>query len=167
MGAVSSTLSYDPAILPLISSSFALFYAFVETSIFFPFLHSSVAKDFDANRAIQLWWSNFFNWGMGTIFALALANLAGGVYAANQYAPGSQERYLCTGGTLFSMAHFLFGPSVADIIKNLCDEKVAEAKETTVWLRSWLRLHYWRTSLTDVPAVTCFACVVFGWTVSK
>ena len=164
MGVASSASirTFEPAVLPPISSSLALFYAFVEITIFLPFLQSSAVKDYDVNRAIQLWWNNFFGYGMSTIISLGIASLVSGIYAARQYPLESNDRYLCIGGTIFCMAHFLFGPPVANIIKSLCDEKVAQEKKTIGWLRSWLRLHYWRSSLTDVPAVACFACVVFG-----
>jgi len=62
---------------------------------------------------------------------------------------------------LASMGHFLFGYKIAKVIEKICDEEVERKGETIEWLELWLRIHAWRTVLTDSPAVALFAWAVF------
>lgn len=118
------------------------------------------------------------------VFAFGLASLVTGIRAARAFRPQSTERYLANAGTILAVGHFAFGPSIAEVIagmayayeragswrvytkaeaeekgvpeQDLVDEEVLEGQ------RKWLKIHAWRTVLTDLPALAAF-----GWLASR
>ena len=162
--ATSNILGLRPnfATIPLISSSLALFYAFVEVTIFIPFLQSAQTDPKIANRALRLWWTNYIPYGLCTIFSVVLPGAVAGVYALRHLPRSSLDFTLCGAGAVFSLGHFLFVPPVSKTITAMCDEKVEQRGETVMYQRKWLRLHAWRILFMDVPAVVCFGLLASG-----
>jgi hypothetical protein len=152
------------AIVPLISQSLTVFYAIVEPTIFIPFLKAADSEPDRAatQRITRLWWTHFLNYGLATIFSITLPAIVTSVWAARQLPSDSLEWKLYTAGACFGAGHFLAVPFMSKIIDDLCDEQVEKKGQTMETLRKWLRVHYVRTLLADVPSWLCFAYLVFG-----
>ena len=160
----SQTLStsFNPAVLPLLSTALTLFFAVLEYTTFIAFLRASGTRDHDNHRSIQLWWHHSYYLSLATILSLEAANLSAGSYAAIQYPGNSRERSISIAGTVISVAHLAFAPRIVPIIEALCLEENAKTKKTEGLLKDWLRIHVWRTMLTDLLGALCFAYLVFG-----
>lgn len=150
------------AVIPLISQSLTVFYAICETTTFVPFLKAAETDPAATQRVTRLWWNNYLPYGLTTIFGVTLPGIAAGIYAARQLPSNSLEWKLYTAGATFCAAHFLWGPAIKKVIDSTCDEEVEKKGETMKYVQQWLRLHYVRTFAADVPALACFAYLVFG-----
>ena len=160
----TTTLGLHPsfAVIPLISQSLTVFYAIVEPTIFIPFLRSAEIDRAATQRVTRLWWTQFLNLGLTTIFSITLPAIGSALYAARQIPSDTTEWRLYVAGASFSFAHFLFGPSIASAISSICDEQIEKRGETIHYLRKWLQIHAVRTMVADVPALLCFGYLVFG-----
>ena len=150
------------AALALISSSLTVFYALVEPTIFIPFLKAAENDAAAANKTCRLWWKSFLSLGLSTIFAIVPAGIMLGIYGAWHCPRGTVEWNLFSAGATFSAGHFLAVPTMTTVINNICSEEVERKGDTMLWLRKWLTVHVWRTMFADLPALVCFAWLVFG-----
>lgn len=143
--------------LPLVSSALTVFYAATETAIFIPFLKSAEVEPAATNKIVRLWWNHFLIPGASLILATTFSSITTASFAVSRLPPNTLERKVCAAGIALSAGHMVFGPTIANVIKNICDEKVEKEGNTIIWLRKWLRVHAFRTALTDVPSLLCFA----------
>lgn len=162
MAATQPDLHPSFAVIPLISQSLTVFYALVEPTIFVPFLRAAKTDRAAAQRVTRLWWTHFTPLGLTTIFGVTLPAIGAGIYAARQLPSNSLEWKLYTAGAAFGSGHFLFAPTIMKVINNVCDEEVEKKGETMKYIRQWLRVHAVRTLVADLPALLCFAYLVFG-----
>lgn len=150
------------AVIPLISQSLTVFYAWCEATVFVPFLRAAETDNAATQRVTRLWWNNYLPYGLVTIFGVTLPGIGAGIYAARQLPSDSLEWKLYAAGAAFSAGHFLWGPTIKKVIEDVCDEKVEAKGETMKYVRLWLRHHALRTFAADLPALACFAYLVFG-----
>lgn len=161
----ASTLGLRPSLaltIPLVSSSLTVFYAVVEPTIFYSFLHSAKTDVAATSKVVRLWWTAFLPPGLALIFSTTLPSIVGGAYALRYFQQGGLKWNLCVAGVTLALGHFAFVPSIADRIKNICDEEVEKRGKTLDFVKQWLKIHLWRTLLTDLPALVCFSWVAFG-----
>lgn len=151
-----------PVAVPLISSSLTVFYALVEPTIFYPFVKESKDHLSTTSKAVRLWWKNALPLGLATVFSVTLPGIIGGVHNARYFPEGSTKRTLSLAGAAFTLGHFAFVPSISQKIKWACDEEVEKKGQTIEYVKQWLKIHFWRTISTDIPALVCFALVAFG-----
>lgn len=144
------------AVLPLLSSTLTVFFAVVETTIMFPFLRAAEVDARAAGKIARLWFENWLTAGLCTIFAVVLPGVILGAYGAYHSPPDSLEWKLYTAGATFAAAHFVAVPTMNGVINNLCDPEVEKKGETIANVRQWLNVHFYRTFLTDLPAMACF-----------
>jgi len=152
----------SPATIPLISTSLTVFYAIVETTIFIPFLRSAEEDLPATSGTVRRWWTHYLPAGLATIFSVTVPTIVSGLYALRSYPRGSLHWKLSAAGAAFAAGHFLFVPTIAKVIEKASQEEEEKKGETINWLRRWLNIHAWRTFSTDVPALACFAWIVFG-----
>lgn len=150
------------AVVPLISQSLTVFYALVEPTIFVPFLRAAETDRAATQRVTRLWWNAFLPYGLTTIFGITLPAIGAGIYAARQLPSDSLEWKLYAAGAAFGAGHFLAAPTISKVISNVCDEEVEKKGETREYVRQWLQIHTVRTLAADLPALLCFAYLVFG-----
>ncbi|EXJ82537.1 hypothetical protein A1O3_06350 [Capronia epimyces CBS 606.96] len=148
--------------IPLISSSLTVFYALLEPTIFYPFIKESKDDLAASSKAVRLFWTNWLPLGLAGIFSVTLPSIVGGIYAARYFPEGSPKRSLSLAGAAFTLGHFAFVYPISQKIKWACDEEVEKKGQTIEYVKQWLKIHFWRTISTDVPALVCFALVAFG-----
>ncbi|ETN43312.1 uncharacterized protein HMPREF1541_02471 [Cyphellophora europaea CBS 101466] len=161
---MTSQLGLHPsfAVIPLVSQSLTVFFAGVETTIFISFLRAAETDHAAVQRTARLWWKQWLPWGLSTIFAVTLPGICAGVYAARQLPSDSLEWKLYAAGAAFGSGHFLAGPTISKVIDKICDEEVEKSSETMKYIKRWLQVHTVRTLAADIPALFCFAYLVFG-----
>lgn len=142
--------------LPLVSSSLTVFYAAVEVAIFIPFLRSAETEPAATSKVVRLWWNYFLFPGAGFVLATTFTSMIAGGYAIRNLPSNTLERQVCAAGIAFSAGHLVFGPTIANVIKNIRDEQVEKEGGTMTWVRQWLRVHAFRTVLADIPSLLCF-----------
>jgi hypothetical protein len=160
----ATTLGLRPDLaltIPLLSSSLTVFYAVMEGTVFYSFQQSAKTDIAATAKVIRSWWTAFLPPGLGLIFAVTIPGVAGGTYALRYFQRGSLEWNLCLAGATFTLGHFAFGPTIAQVIKNICDEEVEKQGKTMVYVQKWLNVHLWRVLLADLPALICFSYVAF------
>jgi hypothetical protein len=150
--------------VPLLSSSLTVFYAIMETTVFYCFQQSAKRDPRATAKVTRLWWSAFLPPGVSIAFAVIVPGIVGGAYALRFLERGSLQWNLCAAGAAFNLGHFAFGPTIANIIKNICDEGVEKQGKTMEYIRKWLVVHFWRTLFADLPALVCFLYAAFGTT---
>jgi hypothetical protein len=150
------------AVVPLLSTTCGIFFALVEKTVFDAFLESAKTDHANTSRAVHLWWTNYLKAGVATIVSIAITTLAGGVFTTRQLETYSRPWCIAVAGITFGLGHFVFAPTIADVIKNMCDEEEEKNGQTLTWLKRWLRVHRIRTLVADVPAGLCFAYLVFS-----
>ncbi len=161
----SSTLGLQPNLaltIPVISSSLTVFYAVVEPVVLYSFLQAAKKEHGATSKVIRLWWQAFLPPGLGLIALTTLPSIIGGTYASRQWQQGNWNRNITAAGAVLALGHFAFGPSIADTIKHICDEEVEKKGQTIDYVQQWLKIHFWRTLLTDLPALVCFSWAAFG-----
>ena len=148
--------------IPLISSSLTVFYAIVESTVFYSFLSAAKQDAPATNKVVRLWWTNFLTPGLTTIFGVTLPTIIGGVYALRHLPENSLKWKVCLAGSVFAAGHYAYVYPISQTIENVMDEEV-ETKGTTIdYVKSWLNIHFWRTLTTDLPALACFGYVAFA-----
>lgn len=165
MSSTTTTLGLRPNValtVPLLSSSLTVFYAIVEPTILHCFLQSA-KKDLSAtSKVVRHWWSSFLPPGLFLVVCTTLPGIIGGSYARRYFPAGSLKWNLCVAGATLNLGHFIFGPVIAQTIKQICDEEIEKRGETMAYVKQWLKIHLWRTLLTDLPALLCFSWVAFA-----
>jgi hypothetical protein len=114
------------------------------------------------NKALRLFWKHWVPAGMTLILSIGVATLATGVQTVREFDAYSNPWYVAVAGVLFGLGHFAYGGAAMNLMEKLRDEKVEKEGKTVDWQREWLRVHRIRTVTTDIPAVLCFAYLVFG-----
>ncbi|KAI1612590.1 hypothetical protein EDD36DRAFT_240706 [Exophiala viscosa] len=148
--------------IPLISSSLTVFYAVVESTVLFPFLAAAKEDPPATNKVVRLWWTNFLPPGLTTIFGITIPTVVSGLYALRHLREYSLKWKVCLAGSVFAAGHYAYVYSISQTIKDVMDEEV-ETKGTTIdHVKSWLKIHLWRTLTTDLPALACFGYVAFA-----
>ena len=150
------------AIVPLLSSSLTVFYAFVEPTIFIPWLRSADTEASATNRALRIWWNHFLTPSLTTILSITIPTIVSGSYALVKMPAYTREWKLYAAGTAFTIGHLAFVGPIVNAIKRICDEETEKSNGNVEWLKHWLRLHAVRTVLTDIPALICFGTLVFS-----
>jgi hypothetical protein len=153
-------LSTSFAVFPLISSSLTVFNALVQPGIFIPFLRATDTDLKATNRALRLWFNYHTPYGLSTVFAVILPTIFAGSYALTKLQYGTRQWNLYAAGTAFALGHFAFAPLIVPSIQHITDEAVERTNGNVEWLKKWLGIHFWRTILTDVPALICFSSLV-------
>ena len=148
--------------IPLLSSSLTVFYAIMEGTVFYCFQQAAKKDLLSTTKVVRFWWTSFLAPGVSMAFAVTLPGIIGGIYARHHFEQGSLGWNLCIAGATFTLGHFAFGPTIATIIKNLCDEEVERQGKTMEYIRQWLSVHFWRTCFADFPALLCFSYLVFS-----
>lgn len=181
-----SNPSINPALIPLLSTTATLTLALYETVFFKTHLSSTSTPQNSRTiaRSLSLWWRNSIPTTLPVVLSLITASLISGIRAYRALSPilQSTKRYIALAGALLAVAHLAFAPKVAGVIQDMAyayervgewkvdvdveeqgrtkeeaaDEAVLEGQ------RMWLRVHYLRTLVTDLPAWGCFAWLVFG-----
>ncbi|KEF57674.1 uncharacterized protein A1O9_05592, partial [Exophiala aquamarina CBS 119918] len=149
-------------ILPLVGSSLTVFYAFAETAVFSSFLRAADHDPATTSQVVRHWWSAFLVPGTSLVFATTLPTIISGSYALKYLSRGSSEWKLVLGGVISALAHFAFVPPIAATISAITDEEVEKRGETIAMVRKWLKLHFWRFALTDLPSLVCFTILSLG-----
>ncbi len=149
-------------IIPLLSSSLTVFYAIMEGTVFYSFLQSAKKDPAATAKVMRTWWTAFLPPGVSLIFAVTIPGIFGGTYALRYFEQGSLKWVLCVAGATFTLGHFAFAPTIAQVIKKICSEEVEKQGKTMQWVQKWLNVHFWRVLLADLPALVCFSYVVFG-----
>jgi len=163
--ATTSTLglrSNPSYILPLVGSSLTVFYAFTETAIFAAFLRAADHEPAHTSKIVRHWWSAFLIPGTSLVFATTLPTIISGSYALKHLSRGTAEWKLALGGVICALGHFAFVPPIAATISAITDEEVERRGETMGMVRRWLKLHFWRFALTDLPSLVCFTILALG-----
>lgn len=161
----ASTLGLRPDLavtIPLVSSSLTVFYAIMEASVFYSFQQSAKQDPSATAKVMRMWWNAFLPPGLVMIAAVTLPGIAGGTYALRYFEQGSLKWNLCVAGASFTFGHFAFGPTIVNVIKNICDEEVEKQGKTMEYVQKWLNVHFWRVLAADLPALACFCYVAFG-----
>ena len=148
--------------IPLLSSSLTVFYAILEGTVFYSFQQSAKQDSAATAKVVRSWWTAFLPTGVSLIFAVTIPGIAGGAYALRYFEQGSLKWNLCVAGATFTLGHFAFAPTIAQVIKKLCDEEAEKQGKTMDYLQKWLNVHFWRVLLADLPALMCFSYVAFG-----
>jgi hypothetical protein len=146
-----------PLLVPLVSSSLTVFYAAMETSVFYSFQQSAKKDPSATAKVMRLWWNAFLPPGLAMIFAVTIPGIAGGIFALRFYEQGSRMWNLCLAGALFTLNHFTFAPTIAQVIQAICDEDTERRGKTMIYVQKWLNVHSWRVLLADLPALACFS----------
>lgn len=110
-GPGSSQHASTRTLLPLvglISSASALTFAYAEATYLSPLQDERVSP-----VAIRTVWEKSFPFGLGIVLALGVGSLVGGLAGYRLADPGSTAKTLYAAGTIFSLAHFAFVPSVS------------------------------------------------------
>lgn len=175
-------LATNPALLPLLSTTATATLALVDYDFLTKLMTSSQTQSgkysSSVARTISTWWKQ--SPGLAIIISFALTSLITGSRAARKFPSRSTNRWTAIAGTTCAVGHFAFGPKIVAAIQDMqygyeragiwqaealeagkseeeiADEKVLDAQ------RRWLKLHAWRTMLADIPALGCFAWLVFG-----
>lgn len=169
----------NPALIPLLSTTATLSLAIYEIIFFRTHLTStstSALHRASIARALSSWWHSSLPAVLPLILSLFTISLVSGIRTYR-----ATRRYVALAGTLLAVAHLAFAPKIAGVIQDMAFayERVGEwaaAKDAEEQgrtkeeiaddavlegQRTWLRVHYWRTLVTDVPAWGCFAWLVF------
>jgi hypothetical protein len=109
-----------------------------------------------------LWWNHFRASSLSTILSITLPTVVSGLYAVVKLQSRTREWNLYAAGTAFAIGHFAFAPPIVNAVNHIGDEKGEHSNGNVEWLKHWLRIHMWRTLLTDTPAAVCFGILVFG-----
>ena len=162
--ATATRLGLHPsfAILPFLSSSLTLFYAFVEPTVFIPWVRSADTELTATNRALRIWWNHFYTPSLSTILSITIPTIFTGGYAIAKLQSHTREWRLYAAGTAFTVGHYVFAAPIVDAINHMNSEEVEKTNGNVEWLKKWLRIHAWRTITTDIPSVVCFGLLVFG-----
>lgn len=137
---------------PVISSSFSLWFC-VDQHLFLSTLITPENKERGA-KILPVYFSHFFKHGLVNIFVLygtsivtGLANASG--VAHNPFDETPSTRLYAVGAAL-SIAHFLFVPLIAPIIKAIVQD--TQGDKTVENMKAWLRIHAARSVVVDLPA---------------
>lgn len=172
----------NPALLPLLSTTATATLALAEYDFLTKLMKASQTQSGKYSsavaRTISTWWKQ--SPGLAIIISLALTSLVTGGRTARLMPPSSPRRWTAIAGTLLAVGHFAFGPKIVAAIQDMkygyeragiwqaealeagkTEEEVADERVLDAQKR-WLRLHVWRTMLADIPALGCFASLVFG-----
>ena len=160
----SFPLFIHPVTLPLLSTSLNLFFSFAEHVTFSAFLSAAASEPKSTARVIKLWWRANYYPSLATILSLGVANLGGGIYALRNLPSWSAPAEAVMLGTAFAVSHFAFGPWIVPVIDGMCDDDEERRGKTVELMGRWLRIHWWRTALTDAPALGCFVWAVLKGT---
>lgn len=176
----------NPAIFPLLSTSATASLALYEYIFLNSLLKASQTQSQKYSspvaRTIALWWSQSLPSGLAVILSFGLTSLITGIRTIRASPTGSTKRWIAVAGTLLATGHFAFAPRISKVIQGMAyayeragvwerkvdameagktEEQVAEEKALE-GQREWLRVHFWRTLLTDLPAWGCFGWLVFA-----
>ncbi|PVI00037.1 hypothetical protein DM02DRAFT_593419 [Periconia macrospinosa] len=170
-------------ILPLLTSTTLLTYAYTEHLFLSPFTHASLHPSSTTFLPpyFRIWLSRgkyVIILGYPLTFLASAANL----YTLSSLPPSSSSSSstvwkLYAAGMLFNLAHiFVFGRRALGLLEDIKagrgrrseggkgKEEGGDGGGVTESMRVWLEMHVFRTVTTDLPAWVCFvAAVCLGW----
>ncbi|KAL2003862.1 hypothetical protein VTN02DRAFT_1884 [Thermoascus thermophilus] len=147
-------------LLPLITSTGTLTYAYAETLFLTP-----LADDGEQHRVpepvIRTVWQRVFYPGLGAILTFGAGSLVGGVagYRMSIATAGKGKdmaAVLYASGTALAMVHFGFVPWIAKTIEAMIDPTDEKSNRKRENQKRWLELHRVRTLVSDIPAFVAF-----------
>ncbi|KAL2010297.1 hypothetical protein VTN00DRAFT_6104 [Thermoascus crustaceus] len=141
-------------LLPLITSTGTLTYAYAETLFLTPLTDEQRVPE----PVIRTVWERTFYPGLSAILSFGVGSLVGGVagYRMSMSKPGSVAGVLYASGTVLSMVHFGFVPWIAKTIEAMIDPTDEKPNRKRDNQKRWLELHFVRTCVSDIPAFIAF-----------
>ncbi len=145
---------------PLVISSASLMFSWSQDISFGAFLHPSLRNDpaQPSGKILPRYLPAFMGpgiWGIGLTYLPATILCAVNGTMSGQSAIA---RNLYLAGSLCSICHFCWGPTMFAILRRIGDAATAGVSNETA-MEEWLSRHRWRTAMVNVPA---FLCILVG-----
>ncbi|OQE31464.1 hypothetical protein PENSTE_c001G03606 [Penicillium steckii] len=151
-------------VTPLVLSSASLMFSWAQDISLGALLHPSLREDpaHPSGKILPRFLPAFMKpgiWGLALTYPPATV-----LCLINGFSDQSSEvRHLYLAGSLFSIAHFCWGPSMLAILRRIQDPNTDGVPNESA-LEMWLPRHHARTLLVNMPAFLCIFAATVGIT---
>ncbi|RJE23810.1 integral membrane protein [Aspergillus sclerotialis] len=137
---------------PLLTSTGTLMYAGCEALFYSAFTHSPIRAE--SNALLPRWFQRVFDRNIYLLVGLNMVTISTATAVltlpnVSEVIVSKGSRKLFLSGLIGTCAHFVFAPTMLGIIENITSDRFGNCTEH---MKHWLRVHYIRFIVADVPA---------------